>query len=278
MKDVIRTILSFDINPDTLLLRDSEGSTPLHAAVQRGFPESTRLLLKSGPSTALHLENGVGETPLEIATFQEIVWRTRTEYKRLTVVDSVPELPLPKPRPYDRITTPVCGNLEILQVEVPKLRTMIEGLLKEGKLHPGTKLMNELLAFADRMEGRLAAMKANPLKDEVEENKLETRMVPQVETCDRKAVRDTIRDTVNAQPGPRGLIHLIDAQTAVQYQLARVKGDPRKADLHSYRRRNHPEDEEDFEEEDVDEEEKKESMLFAYGKTIQHRQFIRKLL
>lgn len=158
------------------------------------------------------------------------------------------------------------------------MRTMIEGLLKEGKLHPGTKLMNELLAFADRMEGRLAAMKANPLKDEAEENKLETRMVPQVETCDRKAVRDTIRDAVNAQPGPRGLIHLIDAQIAVQYQLARVKGDPRKADSHSYRGRYHPEDEEDFEEEDVDEEEKKESMLFAYGKTIQHRQFLRKLL
>jgi len=168
-----------------------------------------------------------------------------------------------------------------LQVEVPKLRTTIEGLLKEGKLHPGTKLMNELLAFADRMEGRLAAMRANPivpLKDEVEENKLETRMVPQVETCDRKAVRDIIRDAVNAQPGPRGLVHLIDAQIAVQYQLARVKGDPRKVDPHSYRGRYRPEDEEDFEEEDVDQEEKKDSMLFAYGKTIQHRRFLGKIL
>ena len=99
------------------------------------------------------------------------LWVTRAEYKRLTEVDSVPELPF---GPHGQNTPPACGNLETLQVEVPKLRMMIEELLQEGRLRPGIKLTIELLAFADRVEGRLAAMRASPITppdDGVKENK-----------------------------------------------------------------------------------------------------------
>lgn len=280
MKDAIRTILSFGVNPDTLLLRDSEGSTPLHVAVQRGLPEATRLLLKASPPSALHLENGVGETPLEIATLHEIVWRTRTDYKG-TVVENVPELPLQERGVNGQNALPACSNLERLEVEVPKLRTTIDGLLKDGILRPGTKLTIALLAFADRMEKRLAVVRASPiepLKDEedeevAEEDEAMSRITIKNETSDRKAVRDAVRDAVNAQPGLRGLVHLIDAQTAVQGQLSRVKEKPDEGQYsRSYRRRYRPNDKEGLEdEEDANQEERKNSMLFAnggYGGTI----------
>ena len=79
------------------------------------------------------------------------------------------------------------------------------------------------------------------------------------------------RNAVNAQPSPRGLVHLIDAQIAVQSQLTHVKGVPHVADSHSrrlYRRRYCHNNEEGLEEEGVDREEKKNSILFAYGETI----------
>lgn len=92
-KDVVQVILRSGVRPNTLLLRDTEGSIPLHSAVQAGSPEITRLLLEASPDAAIHLENGVGETVTEIANFREIVWRCRTDFGRTKVADP-PDLPL----------------------------------------------------------------------------------------------------------------------------------------------------------------------------------------
>ncbi|KAJ7815969.1 ankyrin repeat protein [Mycena olivaceomarginata] len=139
----------------TALVRDVEGSIPLHSAVRSGFPETIQILVDAAPS-GLHMENGVGEAPLDIAILQDLIARNQqlqnqnygnrfggnsTELQ--SVIDSPPRLAI------DR-----------LDVELPKFRTTLEGLVSSGILKEGTKPATDMFAFAEHMEWKLVAAKA----------------------------------------------------------------------------------------------------------------------
>ncbi|KAF8265342.1 ankyrin repeat-containing domain protein [Lactarius quietus] len=126
-----RTILEFGIDPTRVvhLPRYADGSTPpLHVAVQKEDQVVTEILLKYGPTQPLYTENGVGQTPLDIASLKYL----RTP---------------PKARPF---------NVEKQKIEILKLRATLNMLLADGHLVHGSKLMTELPAFADRIGRRLA--------------------------------------------------------------------------------------------------------------------------
>ena len=180
---------SHSISNSDMLLRDSEGFTPLHAAVQRGFPQSTRLLLKLGPSTALHLENGVGGIPLLPSERLSGLFGLNTrDWRRWIVSLSC----------HCKNTDPVARTLlrPVAIWKHCKSRSRNWGwqwrnYFKKGDCHLGPSW--RLSCWPSRIgwredRGRLAAMRASlitPPDDGVKENKPETRIVPQVETYDR---------------------------------------------------------------------------------------------
>lgn len=222
MADAVKTLMQFGINTETLLLRDVDGSTPLHAAVNGGFPAVTQSLVDGYPKAGLYLENGVGETALEITSRRELLLRTRTIFNKSTIRNDPPSAPhviSNDPQP--------CFNLEQQQRQIPRLRAMVDTLIYDGRLQPGTKVADELLAFTDMMEKKLTAAAANRVEVTAgpfgDVNQAEKVYAP--ESVNRMRVLDIIRNALAAKPGMRGLVHLIDAQTAVEGHLRGGKDD-----------------------------------------------------
>ncbi|KAF7347372.1 Ankyrin repeat protein [Mycena venus] len=71
--NTVFTVLEF--STASLHLRDADGWTALHAAVQKRSPAIIGRLINAAPA-GLGAENGVGHTPLEMAFLQELIART----------------------------------------------------------------------------------------------------------------------------------------------------------------------------------------------------------
>lgn len=208
-----RTILEFGIDPAVFLLRDADGSTPLHAAVQKDDLVLAELLLKYGPTELLYTENSVGQTPLDIASLKGIPRGTAQCLPRSLDLPVYPEQFLRQPR----LAPPF--HVEKQKIEIPKLRAMIDTLLAEGRIVHGTKLTTGLLAFADRMEGRLAeeVARGGAAEKEAEDSEVDRPMLPDSNTRTYFA----LRDAAASRPGRRQLVHLADVQRSVRRNLER---------------------------------------------------------
>ena len=65
----------------SLHLRDADGWTALHTAVQKGCSAAIGPLIYAAPA-GLGVENGVGHTPLEMAFLQELIARDAASLDR----------------------------------------------------------------------------------------------------------------------------------------------------------------------------------------------------
>ncbi|CAG8655036.1 2298_t:CDS:2, partial [Acaulospora colombiana] len=76
--EVVEFLLSFDhpVTNASLLARDANGSLPIHEATSKEYHKILELMLRSKSAQAmkaLFTENGIGSTPLEIATFKYLL-------------------------------------------------------------------------------------------------------------------------------------------------------------------------------------------------------------
>ncbi|KAH9170814.1 hypothetical protein EDB89DRAFT_2230439 [Lactarius sanguifluus] len=213
---IARVILEFGIDPSVLLLRDADGSTPLHVAVQNTDTALAEVLLKYGPTQLLYTENSVGQTPLDIASLKGLPRVTGS----MPSVPGVGELPTNAEHYLRSLKKSPPFNVEKQKIEVPKLRATLDMLLADGLLAEGTTPMTELLAFANRLEGRLATETAQ--KNAAEKRTEESKGKPEAGTAARMYF--VLRDTAAARPGTRQLVHLADVQHSVQRNLAQQDG------------------------------------------------------
>ena len=215
--ETARTILEFGIDPAILLLRDVDGSTPLHA-VRKTDVVIAELLLEYGPTEHLFTENCVGQTPLDIASLTSLncLPRGMSQGQSAFLMTNIQAHLSSNPHRF---------KLKIQKREVLKLRATLDTLLSDGSIAPGSKLATELLAFADRMERRLAE-ETERKEAEEKENKKEKKKGegdgeikhtgPRGTTA---AMYITLRDAAAARPGLRRLVHLADTQRSVQRNL-----------------------------------------------------------
>ncbi|OJT02608.1 hypothetical protein TRAPUB_6872 [Trametes pubescens] len=131
-------------------LRDKSGST-LHVAVKGGLEEIASLVGDAGPAEVLHLEDGVGNTPLETATQLWLQRQTRTMYSEVPYLAPTVD-PLTRViRDYEwdrkRVRKPSAAD-------VAQLKDTIERLVASGRLRRGTKLATALDAFAETMDAK----------------------------------------------------------------------------------------------------------------------------
>ncbi|KAK0231589.1 hypothetical protein IW262DRAFT_1489758 [Armillaria fumosa] len=189
-----------------ILQRDIDGIIPLHAAVKAGFPGIAKLIIDASPDEALHTENGVGETPPEIASLEYLTWKM--EFHGNQCSSSSPEL--------DNNVGMVPRRVPAtLAEDVPKLRLAMADLARAGKLMPGTLLSDELDAFASLLDTKLAKASETTKKTEDDIN--------QVEGIDRRTTFAVIAEAVQKRAGRRRLVHLLDVQKSVQRCLAKSK-------------------------------------------------------
>ncbi|OBZ73133.1 hypothetical protein A0H81_06697 [Grifola frondosa] len=201
--DQIRRLL--DAKVSSFLLRDVNGSTALHIAVKQGSAEIVRLIGNAGPDEALHMEDAVGNTPLEIAVSRDLQYKTTHK-----TIRGFP------------------ANMTLKQeAEVQKFRTTVADLLSEGRLRSGTKLATELLAFADKMETALVDAKAaEEAKASMAAAEAQAKGENITEIEDTNSPSKTLaylQDIVRARPGGRRLVHLIDVHRSVTNSLDRSR-------------------------------------------------------
>lgn len=189
------------------------------------------------------MENGVGETSLEMASLQDLLARTqglwRTNHFGFQV-DSPMEL---STYPGDTIsTTPSRIDIEHLEAELPRMRKVIQELLADGRLREGSKLAVELDKFVTLMEGKLADAKTAP---PLTKRRVPASGAPRVlrllgafikpdpgeeehpkESCDRTATLREVRLGLEGGAVQRQLVHLIDVQRSVQGGLVKHGGLP----------------------------------------------------
>jgi Ankyrin repeats (3 copies) len=208
----LRTILGFGVNPALCLLKDADGSTPLHIAAQNSNSALVQVLLQHGPAEHAFTENSVGQTPLEISGL-----------KGLPRVMGSTEAPRPT-EPNADVTYSLrnIGNtapfdLEKKKVQIPKLRVTLDALLADGRLVRGTKLATELLSFAARLERKLAieVVRKNAAGKDDEEDDVD----PMAQISDPTRTYALLRDAAASHPKRRRLVHLTDVQRSVQRSL-----------------------------------------------------------
>lgn len=204
----------------TLLIRDIDGSTPLHCAVQRGFGAITEAIVTIAPNDAFYMENGVGETPLDMSNLQ----------RTLKIIREYPST-MRWPRTPNTLSVDVSQSLdspvevETLETELPKLRETLSRLEVDGILVKGTKVAKEVEKFAERMDTVLVERKAK--RDAAlagTKNDEGTEKPPLKGPVDRQDSARTLKavnDAVVAAPRKRLLIHLLDVQRSVRGNLAR---------------------------------------------------------
>ncbi|KAF5379120.1 hypothetical protein D9615_005878 [Tricholomella constricta] len=209
-----RTVkLIVDFTKSTLLMRDLDGSTPLHCAIQESFAEITGTIISAAPPEALYMENGVGETPLDMASL-----RHKLKLTRWLADDEIRDASSLRVRYADE--SPRRIELGKLEHELPKLRSTIKQLVADGKLVQGTKLAEELSRFAEMMDAKVVAEKAaeeaRPVAAVAVEEDRNRR-----EVCDEKRTMEVVSAAVAAAPGTRLLVHLLDVQKSVHGNMAR---------------------------------------------------------
>ncbi|KAI0738301.1 ankyrin [Daedaleopsis nitida] len=204
--NTVRVLLQ--ANAPAFLIRDNGGSSPLHCAVSQSRAEITRLLGDAGPDEAFALEDGVGNTPVEIAVSKWLQGATGQEWP-----GAVPRL------------SSISDNLRFLQSdhhhtsmeEVQTFKETLGRLSSLGRLRNGTKLATELAAFADRLEVTVQERADASTSDDKTDNDESA-----TDCAYAKKTLDYVIGALASKPGLcRQLVHLIDVHRSVKGSLDR---------------------------------------------------------
>ena len=228
---VVDFMLSLD-NPATaasLCLRDVQGSLPLHIAVKSGLNRITASLLQISEPRLLYTEDGVGITPLEIASLQHLLrltgsegevgsavtWRSLHSTVNEGAVGSVVAWRSPP-----KITCPISDKIPKYSedIERPKieaaetLSALVQSLDAEGRFTDKEDLKVVLTNYAERtME---IARRQSEKQDEETIPEPKTNLGLQTELPDRAGTFKLIKNAVGHSTR-RELVHPLDAQRAV---------------------------------------------------------------
>ena len=209
--DIVKLFL--EAGASQFFVRDAEGYTPLQLAVKTNRPAIAALLAEAGPAEALTLEDGVGNTPREVAARQAFL-------AQLDVACG--NFPAPQNLQLNYNTRPF-ADLAARELELPRLRATIDALLHEGRLAAGTKLTKELITFADRLEAKIALEKKREAEQEsMEESKAKNDVGTKVETDiggTASEVLEVLNKALDARPALRQLVHLSDVHESVTKSL-----------------------------------------------------------
>jgi len=274
-KKVVEIILGF--TKSTLLKRDINGQTPLHCAAKAAYIDITCQLLAVSPPEVLHLEDSVGNTPLEIVNLAETNERLRNynqnngfEFKDLS------------PSEVKIASNPLRLTLQKVEKELKEIREGVESLFKDGAGKMAGDIKTATLKWAEQMQKKVEVFKEK-LRTEKDEEELKKKLMGEQadppapvlqDYADHGETLSLIRATltscsVSLAPVSRHLIHLFDVQRSVNATLAKAGGKPDGEENHSYNRyrdyrRNRDEGELEEKREDEDMKARRLSMVFRY--------------
>ena len=231
------------------LLRSQDGSTPLHIATRDSVAAIVRLVGDAGPAEAFQMEDGVGNTPLEIATFNWLHISSGGGFR-----GTLPAMQLFNEGMLHqyRNTDPQLVTLD----EAKELKDTIDRLVASGRLRKGTKLTTDLTTFADKKdaEAKKCAESDSPKEDTAAPEDADAEYKKDLVTgANAIKTMEYIAGAVGTQRGVRQLIHLIDVHRSVQGSLDKSVYKPYANNSYDYRNK----DEEGLEPERVEDQQEK---------------------
>ena len=213
---VVDFMLSID-NPATaasLSLRDVQGSLPIHIAVKSGLVRITASLLQISEPRLLYTEDGVGATPLEIASLQHLLHFTGSEGAVGGAMTQ--KFPSKPPKLTSLISDKITKHSEYIErpeIEAAEtLSALVQSLDAEGRFTNKEDLKTALTEYAER------TMKI--ARDQSEKQEEETIPEPQTnlglhrESPNEVETFKLIRNAVGYSTR-RELVHQLDAQRSV---------------------------------------------------------------
>lgn len=210
---VVDFMLSVD-NPATaasLSLRDVQGSLPIHIAVKSGLARITASLLQFSEPRLLYTEDGVGITPLEIASLQHLLHFTGSKgaVRSAMTWQSPPKV---TSLTGDKITKYI-DYVERPEIEAAEtLSALVRSLDAEGRFTNKVDLKNVLTDYAERT---MKIAREQPEKEEEETiPEPPTNLGLYTESPDKVETFNIIKNAVGHSTR-RELVHLLDAQRAV---------------------------------------------------------------
>jgi hypothetical protein len=206
---VVDFMLSID-NPATaasLCLRDVQGSLPLHIAVKKSLVHITTSLLNISESRLLYTEDGVGITPLEIASLQHLLHLTKGQAGWIAFWNTPPKL---TSLDGDNLTKYV-ERVERPDLEAAEtLSALVQSLDAEGRFTTRKDLKDTLTEYAERT----MKIARHPKKEEEGTTEPQTGLGSRTESSDVVGTFKLIKSAVGHSTR-RELVHLLDAQRAV---------------------------------------------------------------
>ena len=195
----------------SLTLRDVQGSLPLHIAVKNGLVRITTSLIKSSEPRLLYTEDGIGITPLEIASLQYLLLTGSEGEVGSAVTWKTPPAPELTSLTGD-IIYEYSEKVERPEIEVAEtLSVLIQSLDAEGRFTNKQELKGVLSDYAKR------TMEIARKPKEKEENRTpesRTGLGSETEGSDMVGTFKLMKSVVGHSTR-RELVHLLDAQRAV---------------------------------------------------------------
>jgi hypothetical protein len=203
---VLRVLLDCkDAVAPSLVTRDGNGATPLHAAILKGYTPIVTLLISASPPEVLYFENGVGSTALELASLAAM--RVRLRSAGTTSIQAsgfsaytqsgYPVSPLPGVRPED-------------EEDIKSTRMVIDNIRALGSLAKTPELLETLASWIRTCEDQLQLQKSSGAGSEDQDSVDSATITSSVPLT----TFDVLSRAVVQVP-TRSLIHLSDIQQTV---------------------------------------------------------------
>lgn len=201
-----------------LLLRDVNGFTPFHLAVNLGCSKIASLLAEVSPPEVLYMETVVGATALETAVHCDLLSRARARMNTRCVPGGLNH------GGTEIDSTYIPANSKELGERAEALKTTIDQLQKERRLTKGTKVTKALSAFADNMMTKATEMKVKEVELEneaTEDDKAgDDTKISELDNRDPEKTLAVVRQAIQEKASMHRIpIHLADVQKSVEAAL-----------------------------------------------------------
>jgi hypothetical protein len=224
-----------NIQPGVLTARNRKGLIPLHAAVSNSNVDLVELLLKAAArsNTDINIENGMGDSPLDIARQQ--FWLNKTRDAKSMGAGSEPTL---LSRGYSSNPPNAIGiDVSAMEERLADLKGVIAELAQSGNLVHGTPVADALREFVSRLDKHVEhlrtldfTIKAKKEDDvEMQEGDVSSdQSKPKRRGEDRQLVLEMVQNAYATRKPSRKLVHLEDVQEFVQLELDRRHAEAEK--------------------------------------------------
>jgi hypothetical protein len=213
-RDVVELLTKDDIQPCALTARNREGLIPLHVAVSGAKADLIEPLLKAAARTNMdiNVENGMGDSPLDVARQQFWLYKTRHAASMGTGL-----LPALLTQSYNAVPPKTLGiDVSNMEERLASLKSIITELTQTGNLVQGTSVANALGEWVLRLDEHVDHLRALT-QDASLDQTIPGKMLDEW----REVVLELVQQAYTARKQPRKLVHLEDVQHFVQLELNR---------------------------------------------------------